>query len=59
MEQGLYPAEPIFIASPDATEEDDGVLLRFLSLALSRMLLSALHSPNAHPTRNTHGAASC
>jgi carotenoid cleavage dioxygenase-like enzyme len=33
MEQGLYPAEPIFIASPDATEEDDGVLLRFLSLS--------------------------
>lgn len=28
MQEGLFPAEPIFIAAPDATEEDDGVLLR-------------------------------
>ncbi|KAJ8401705.1 hypothetical protein AAFF_G00376760 [Aldrovandia affinis] len=24
---GLYPSEPVFIPSPDATEEDDGVIL--------------------------------
>ncbi|XP_011481062.1 beta,beta-carotene 9',10'-oxygenase [Oryzias latipes] len=24
---GLYPSEPIFVPSPDATEEDDGVIL--------------------------------
>ncbi len=28
MAEGLYPAEPIFIAAPGATDEDDGVLLR-------------------------------
>ena len=24
---GLYPSEPVFVPSPDATEEDDGVVL--------------------------------
>ena len=24
---GMFPQEPIFVPSPDATEEDDGVLL--------------------------------
>ncbi|CAG5921502.1 unnamed protein product [Menidia menidia] len=24
---GLYPSEPVFVASPDATDEDDGVVL--------------------------------
>lgn len=28
MQEGLFPAEPIFLPSPDATEEDDGILLR-------------------------------
>ncbi|XP_075994329.1 carotenoid-cleaving dioxygenase, mitochondrial-like [Genypterus blacodes] len=26
-EPGLYPSEPVFVPSPDATEEDDGVIL--------------------------------
>ncbi|KAK7925536.1 hypothetical protein WMY93_007846 [Mugilogobius chulae] len=26
-EQGFYPSEPVFVPSPDATEEDDGVIL--------------------------------
>jgi beta,beta-carotene 9',10'-dioxygenase len=26
-EQGVYPGEPVFVADPDGTEEDDGVLL--------------------------------
>ncbi|XP_008306930.1 beta-carotene oxygenase 2b [Cynoglossus semilaevis] len=26
-ESGLYPSEPIFVPSPEATEEDDGVIL--------------------------------
>lgn len=25
--KGFYPSEPVFVASPDATEEDDGVIL--------------------------------
>lgn len=24
---GLYPSEPVFVPSPNATEEDDGVVL--------------------------------
>lgn len=24
---GLYPSEPVFVPSPNATEEDDGVIL--------------------------------
>lgn len=24
---GFYPSEPVFVPSPDATEEDDGVIL--------------------------------
>lgn len=24
---GFYPSEPVFVASPDAAEEDDGVVL--------------------------------
>ena len=27
MPDGLFPQEPWFVESPDATEEDDGVLL--------------------------------
>lgn len=26
-EIGLYPSEPVFVPSPNATEEDDGVVL--------------------------------
>jgi beta,beta-carotene 9',10'-dioxygenase len=26
-EDGCFPGEPVFVASPDAREEDDGVLL--------------------------------
>lgn len=28
VKEGFYPAEPIFIPSPEASEEDDGILLR-------------------------------
>lgn len=26
-EPGVYPSEPVFVPSPDATEEDDGVIM--------------------------------
>ncbi|KAF7667376.1 hypothetical protein LDENG_00066890, partial [Lucifuga dentata] len=26
-QKGFYPSEPVFVASPDAVEEDDGVIL--------------------------------
>ena len=27
MPDGLFPTEPIFVSAPDATEEDDGIIL--------------------------------
>ncbi|ELR21057.1 betacarotene 15,15'-monooxygenase 1, putative [Acanthamoeba castellanii str. Neff] len=43
MAEGLYPAEPIFIAAPGATDEDDGVLLSIvLSGATAKSFLLVL-----------------
>jgi carotenoid cleavage dioxygenase-like enzyme len=55
MEQGLYPAEPIFIASPDATEEDDGVLLSIvLSGATAKSFLLVLDATDLREVARAH-----
>ena len=39
--EGHFPAEPIFLATPDGEDEDDGVLLRY-------------HSPTTSTTTDHH-----
>lgn len=39
-QKGFYPSEPVFVPSPDAVEEDDGVILSVV-LTPSQVRVSA------------------
>lgn len=56
---GLYPSEPVFVPSPDATEEDDGVILSVVITPNTVSQVSVKYSGLTHSTCFTFGTTVC
>jgi len=58
-QKGFYPSEPVFVPSPDAAEEDDGVLLSVVLTPSQVRLCGRLLGSSQNPQVNKKSAAHC